>query len=42
MIQECIDVDLNSMKVQFEARLEEYMNKEQQRDDITLAAFKVK
>ena len=42
MIQQCEAKDLNSMKTEFEATLEEYMNNEEQRDDITVFAFKVK
>lgn len=42
MIQQCEDGDLNSMKTEFETILEEYMDNEEQRDDITVFAFKVK
>lgn len=42
MIQECEAIDFNSMKTEFETTLEVYMNNEEQRDDITIFAFKVK
>ncbi|WP_297421203.1 SpoIIE family protein phosphatase [Clostridium sp.] len=42
MLKECSTEDFNSMKANFEATLGLYMNKEQQRDDITVFAFKVK
>ena len=42
MIQECEGIDLDLMKAEFETTLEEYMDNEEQRDDITVFAFKVK
>ncbi len=42
MIQKCESHDLTSMKIEFETTLEEYMGIEEQRDDITVFAFKVK
>ncbi|AKN30197.1 serine/threonine protein phosphatase [Clostridium carboxidivorans P7] len=42
MIQKCEAKDLDSMKVEFENTLQQYMNGEEQRDDITVFAFKIK
>jgi serine phosphatase RsbU (regulator of sigma subunit)/ribosomal protein L23 len=42
MVQECKTIDFDSIKVGFENTLKTYMNNEQQRDDITVFAFKVK
>lgn len=41
MIEDCEEVNLNLMKTKFEISLKEYMNTEDQRDDITVFAFKV-
>lgn len=41
-IKECKAIDFNSMKEEFEIALEEYMNDKEQRDDITVFAFRVK
>ncbi|WP_411681634.1 SpoIIE family protein phosphatase [Clostridium thailandense] len=42
MIKECKAEDLTSMKVEFEVTLEKYFQDKEQRDDITVFAFKVK
>lgn len=42
MIKECENEDFNLMKTKFETILEEYMKDEQQRDDITVFAFRIK
>lgn len=42
MIEQCEFTDLISMKKEFENTLELYMNNEEQRDDITVFAFKLK
>lgn len=42
MINECTNTDLCSMQKEFEDILEEYMNGNEQRDDITVLGFKVK
>jgi len=42
IINECDTIDLNSMKFVLEHSLKEYMNDAEQRDDITIFAFKVK
>lgn len=42
MIQECEAINFNLIKAEFETTLQAYMNNEQQRDDITVFAFKVK
>ena len=42
MIEESQTVDFSSMKDVFKLTLERYMQNEQQRDDITIVAFKVK
>ncbi|WPC44150.1 SpoIIE family protein phosphatase [Clostridium sp. JS66] len=42
MIQKCEVKDLDSMKIEFENTLQQYMNDEDQRDDITVFAFKIK
>lgn len=42
MIKECKNEDLNLIKIEFEAALKEYMKDEQQRDDITVFAFRIK
>jgi serine phosphatase RsbU (regulator of sigma subunit) len=42
MIQQCESEDLSLMKSEFEHVLEEYMADKEQRDDITVFAFKVK
>lgn len=42
MIKKCKNDDLNLIKAEFETTLEEYMNAEQQRDDITVFAFRIK
>lgn len=42
MIQKCETQDLTLMKAEFEAALKEYMGVEEQRDDITVFAFKIK
>ena len=42
MIKECKNEDLNLIKIEFEAALKEYMGDEQQRDDITVFAFRIK
>lgn len=42
MIEKCEAKDLDSMKLEFENTLQQYMNDEEQRDDITVFAFKIK
>lgn len=42
MIQECSHMDINLIGAEFEKTLGLYMNNEEQRDDITVFAFKVK
>lgn len=42
MIEKCEAKDLASMKLEFENTLEQYMNDDEQRDDITVFAFKIK
>ncbi|QXE18073.1 SpoIIE family protein phosphatase [Clostridium sp. 001] len=42
MIQKCEAQDLGSMKIQFETVLQNYMGNKEQRDDITVFAFKLK
>lgn len=42
IIKECNNEDLNLIKIEFEAALKEYMRDEQQRDDITVFAFRIK
>mgnify|MGYP000985119788 FL=1 len=42
MIQKCEAQDLDSMKIEFETTLQNYMGSKEQRDDITVFAFKVK
>lgn len=42
MIKECKNEDLNLIKIELETALKEYMRDEQQRDDITVFAFRVK
>lgn len=42
MIKECKNEDFNLIKAEFETELEGYMNDEQQRDDITVFAFRIK
>ncbi|OBR90263.1 stage II sporulation protein E (SpoIIE) [Clostridium ragsdalei P11] len=42
MIQKCEAQDLDSMKIEFETTFKNYMGSKEQRDDITVFAFKVK
>ncbi|OAA93683.1 SpoIIE family protein phosphatase [Clostridium coskatii] len=42
MIQKCEAQDLDSMKIEFETVLQNYMGNKEQRDDITVFAFKLK
>ncbi|WP_406543085.1 SpoIIE family protein phosphatase [Clostridium ljungdahlii] len=42
MIQKCEAQDLGSMKIEFETVLQNYMGNKEQRDDITVFAFKLK
>ena len=42
MIQQCEVSNLTLMKIEFESSLELYMNNKEQRDDITVFAFKLK
>ncbi|AZV57700.1 SpoIIE family protein phosphatase [Clostridium sp. AWRP] len=42
MIQKCEAQDLDSMKTEFETTLQNYMGSKEQRDDITVFAFKAK
>lgn len=42
MVSECKKSDLRSIEEEFEAALDKYMNGNEQRDDITLAGFRIK